>query len=203
VARKASTGKAAKKAKAAGAGKAKRSSATKVATKTRTRKASTRSAAAAAEPKRAKKAPRKSRLSKVELTDFRDRLLEKRRSLVGDMNGIEAEALHVSRKDGSGDLSSMPTHPADVGTDNYEQEFTLGLLESERLLLNEIDQALVRVREGTYGVCKGTGKPITKARLRARPWSKYGIDYARMIEKGLVRPSEIDEDDSGDNGNGL
>jgi len=136
----------------------------------------------------------KSPLSKAQLKEFEKLLLAKRRDLVGDMNGIEAQALRTNRQDGSGDLSNMPTHPADIGTDNYEQEFTLGLLESERSLLKEIDEALTRIKQGTFGVCVGTGKPISIARLRARPWAKYCIEYARMIEKGLVRPGEEEPD---------
>ncbi len=138
----------------------------------------------------------KSPLSKAQLKQFREMLLAKRRDLVGDMSGIEAEALRKSRQDTSGDLSSLPTHPADVGTDNFEQEFTLGLLESERELLDEIDEALQRTESGTYGTCLGTGEPIGKARLKARPWAKYCIEYARMIEKGLVRPEEDRENEA-------
>ena len=88
----------------------------------------------------------------------------------------------------------MPTHLADLGTDNYEQEFTLGLLESEGILLKEIDEALERIERGTYGTCLGTDKPIGKARLRARPWAKYCIDYARMVEQGLIHPGEENEE---------
>ena len=133
---------------------------------------------------------KKTHLTKGELSEFRNMLLEKRRALIGDMNGIQAGALGVNRQDGSGDLSNMPTHPADIGTDNYEHEFTLGLLESERALLNEINEALERIENRTYGICLGTGQPIDKARLRARPWAKYCIEYAKMIEKGLVRPGQ-------------
>lgn len=146
----------------------------------------------------------KTPLNKAQLKEFRDILLSKRRALVGDMNGIAAEALHANRQDGTGDLSNMPTHPADIGTDNYEQEFTLGLLESERVLLREINEALERIDNNTFGVCLGTGDPIDTARLKARPWAKYGIEYARMLEKGLVRPPETqrhfgeDEDDDHD-----
>ena len=122
---------------------------------------------------------------------FRQMLLDKRRELVGDMTGIEAEAFGADRAEAKGDISD---HPADAGTDNFEQEFSLGLLESERMLLGEIDEALRRIEEGTYGICQGTGQPISKARLTARPWAPYGIEYARMVEKGLVRPGErIDE----------
>ena len=132
----------------------------------------------------------KTPFSKAELETFREMLLEKRRALIGDMNGIEAEALRTNRQEGSGDLSNMPTHPADIGTDNFEQEFTLGLLESERTLLSEINSALERIDNNTYGVCQGTGQPIGAARLKARPWAKYCIDYAKLLEKGLVQPKE-------------
>ena len=135
----------------------------------------------------------KTRLKKPTIESFRITLLERRRNLVGDMNTIEAEALRTNRHNGGGDLSNMPTHPADLGTDNYEQEFTLGLLESERLILAEIDDALARISNGTYGVCMGTGKPIAKARLRAKPWAKYTIEYARLIEQGLAQPRRLED----------
>ncbi len=140
-------------------------------------------------------APRlkKSPLSKAELKDFRQLLLEKRRALVGDMSGMATEALRTNRQEGTGDLSKIPTHDADVGTDNFEQEFTLGLLESERTLLSEINEALERIDKGTFGICVGTGGPIDASRLKARPWAKYCIEYARMLEKGLVRPRSEDD----------
>ncbi|MHC4084606.1 MAG: TraR/DksA family transcriptional regulator, partial [Planctomycetota bacterium] len=88
------------------------------------------------------------------------------------------------------DLSSMPIHMADIGTDNYEQEFALGLMDSERKLLREIDDALQRTEQGTYGICEGTGKQIRKARLEAQPWARYCVEYARKLEQGLVREQE-------------
>lgn len=71
-------------------------------------------------------------LSRKELGEYRSLLIEKRRTLMGDMDGMHAEAMRDNRDQGSSDLSTMPVHMADIGTDNYEQEFTLGLLESER-----------------------------------------------------------------------
>lgn len=130
----------------------------------------------------------KSPLTKKQLAMFREMLLEKRRDLMGDMSGIEHSALGADRGNGASDL--MPTHPADLGSDNYEQEFTLGLLASERTLLKEIYEALERIDEGIYGICLGTARPIGLPRLKARPWAKYCIDYARMVEKGMVRPGE-------------
>jgi len=84
----------------------------------------------------------------------------------------------------------MPIHMADLGTDNYEQEFALELMDSEIKLLREIDAALARISEGTYGICLGTGQPIPKARLEAQPWARYCVEYARMVEQGLVNEQE-------------
>jgi RNA polymerase-binding protein DksA len=130
--------------------------------------------------------PRKNQagLSSKELEHFRDLLLEKRRELVGDMYSMESEAL---RSSGS-NLSNLPVHMADMGTDNYEQEFTLGLVEKDRGLLREINSALAKIQNGTYGICEGTGKPISKARLEAQPWARHSIEYARQTQRpGMIR----------------
>ncbi len=129
---------------------------------------------------------KKRSLTSTDLKHFRQMLLEKRREILNNVNEIEDEALKKSRMDASGDLSSMPIHMADIGTDNYEQEFVLGLMDSERKLLREIDEALGRIDKKTFGVCEGTGKPIPKARLEAQPWARYCVEYARMLEQGLV-----------------
>lgn len=128
--------------------------------------------------------PRKNQagLSLRELEHFRDLLLEKRRELVGDMYSMESEALRTS---GGTNLSSLPLHMADMGTDNYEQEFTLGLVEKDRGLLREINTALAKVQNGTYGICEGTGKPISKPRLEAQPWARHSIEYARQMQRPL------------------
>jgi RNA polymerase-binding protein DksA len=129
-------------------------------------------------------------LTAAEIEHFKQMLLQKRREIVGDVNEMEDEALKKPRLDASGDLSSMPIHMADLGTDNYEQEFALGLMDSERKLLREIDDALQRIEQKTYGVCEGTGKPIPKARLKAQPWARYCVQYARMLEEGRAVEGE-------------
>lgn len=128
----------------------------------------------------------KSHLTAAQIEHFKQLLLEKRKDIVSNVNEMEGEALKKSRLDASGDLSSMPIHMADIGTDNFEQEFALGLMDSERKLLHEIDDALQRVENGIYGICEGTDTPISTARLEAQPWARYCIDYARMLEKGMV-----------------
>ena len=124
-------------------------------------------------------------LTKQDIEDYKHLLLEKRREIIGSVNEIQDETLNKSRMDASGDLSSMPIHMADIGSDNYEQEFALGLMDSERKILRKIDEALMRIEGKTYGICLGSDKPITKARLQAKPWAKYSVEYARKIENGL------------------
>lgn len=130
--------------------------------------------------------PRKNQagLGVRELDHFRELLLAKRRELLGDMSSMEREAL---RSTSGTNLSNLPIHMADMGTDNYEQEFTLGLVEKDRQLLREINTALAKLQDGTYGLCEGTGKPISKERLEAQPWAKHSIEYARELEKRGIR----------------
>lgn len=122
--------------------------------------------------------PLKTRLSKKELTHYRNLLLIKRAEIVGDLDAMEAAALRSS----GGNISHMPIHMADIGSDTYEQDFMLGMAESERKQIREIDDALMRISDSTYGVCQLTGEPIPKARLDAKPWAKYTIEAARQME---------------------
>jgi RNA polymerase-binding protein DksA len=126
------------------------------------------------------------KLTSEEIQEFKALLLAKRKEILGDVSTIEKETLQKPRSD----LSNMPIHMADVGSDNYEQEFTLELLDSERKVLVEIDDALKRIEEGTYGICEGTGKPIERERLNAIPWARYSVEYANQKEKGLGRRNE-------------
>jgi len=127
----------------------------------------------------------KNHLTRKELDEFREMLVAKRRQLIGDVSNMESEAMRSNNQTGTGS-SSMPIHMADLGSDTWEQELTLGLIENERGLIREIDEALSRIEDHTYGICIATGKPIAKARLRAKPWAKYCIEHARKLELGLL-----------------
>lgn len=164
---------------------------TKTAKKTKTVAKKT---AAAKNIKTKARRTRKKHLTKADLQKFTALLLLKRAELVGDVSSMEAEALRKSRLEAAGDLSSMPIHMADIGTDNFEQEFALGLMDSERKILIEINLALKRIEDGTYGICEGTGQQIPKARLLACPWAKYCVEYASMVEKGIISEGEKTED---------
>ncbi|MEL7238621.1 MAG: TraR/DksA family transcriptional regulator [Planctomycetota bacterium] len=126
----------------------------------------------------------KTKLLAKDLRHFRQLLETKRRQLLGDMSSMEKEALQAE----GGNLSQLPVHMADMGTDNYEQEFTLTLVDRDRKLVDEIDHALRKIDEKTYGICEGTGQMITKARLEAQPWARYSIEYAKQLQRpGGVR----------------
>lgn len=135
-------------------------------------------------------AMKKSELSSADMQHFKEILLEKRREIVGNVTEIQDEALKQSRLDAAGDLSSMPIHMADIGTDNYQQEFALELMDSERKLLRKIDDALDRIEKKSYGICQATEKPIVRARLEAKPWARYCVEYAQKLEDGLVTDQE-------------
>ena len=125
----------------------------------------------------------KTRLGAKELTEYKKILLEARAELIARVTGLEDEALRSS----GGNLSNMPLHMADIGTDTFDQDLAIGMAETERELLREIDEALERIPAKTYGVCQLTGKPIPKARLDAKPWAKYTIEAARQLEKMRAR----------------
>jgi RNA polymerase-binding protein DksA len=127
---------------------------------------------------------RKPAFGKADLDHFRQLLLARRRRILGTVQGMEEEALKASDQDFSVD------HMADHGSDNFEQDFTLALVESERRELFEIDRALLRIEHGTYGICEGTGDPIPRPRLEAIPWARYSVEYQRRLEAGEVEEEE-------------
>lgn len=122
----------------------------------------------------------KSPLSKKQLREFREILMKKRSEIIGDVASMESEALTGG---GSGSLSHLPQHMADQGSDTYDQSLALDLAASQRGLLKEIDAAIVRIDEGTYGICDELGKPIDIERLQAKPWAQLSIEAARRLER--------------------
>jgi RNA polymerase-binding protein DksA len=122
-------------------------------------------------------------MTRTHLDEFRQNLLALRQRLNGDVSHLTDEALRDNQKEASGNLSSMPLHMADVGTDNFEQEFTLSLLANEEQALQEIDAALERLRDGTFGRCEECQAGIPTARLRALPYARYCVACARKLEE--------------------
>jgi len=122
-------------------------------------------------------------MKKAELQEYRDRLLALRARLRGDVKQMANSALKKSRSEANGDLSSMPIHMADIGSDNWEQEFTLSLMENDEGALGQIEAALERIDESTYGDCEECGAKIPKARLNAIPYTALCVKCAANVEK--------------------
>jgi RNA polymerase-binding transcription factor DksA len=117
-----------------------------------------------------------------ELGSYRDSLLGLQARLRGDLDQMTDEALRRGQPDSSGNLSNVPLHMADVGTENYDQEFTLSLIENDQDTLGQIHAALSRIDAGTYGKCEECGEMIAKPRLQALPYTKHCIKCAREME---------------------
>jgi DnaK suppressor protein len=123
-------------------------------------------------------------MKKAELKQYKERLLALRARLRGDVSQMADAALKKNRMDGGGEISSMPIHMADLGSDNYEQEFTLSLMENEEGTLGAIELALERIEDGTYGQCDECGVRIPKARLNAIPYAAVCVKCAGHLERG-------------------
>ncbi|CAE7273121.1 accA [Symbiodinium necroappetens] len=170
--KKATTKKATTKKTASKKATTKKSSASK-----KSGSAKSRSSGASKEAKTSRyKKLTKSPFNKKQLDEFREILQAKRALIVGDVSSMEMEALTGG---GSGSLSHLPQHMADQGSDTFDQSLNLDLAASQRKLLKEIDDALARIENGTYGVCEMLGKQIKIERLRHTPWARYSIDAAR------------------------
>ena len=118
-----------------------------------------------------------------ELAHYKKALLAIREKLFGNVTFMENEALKKSGHDASGDLSNVPIHMADVGTDNYDRDLTIGLIQNGEEELRDIDEALEKIANKTYGVCEECDTKISKARLHARPYVKCCIECQRKEEQ--------------------
>ena len=122
-------------------------------------------------------------MNKRESKVYKQALLALRGRLRGDVSAMADAALNKTRSEASGDLSSMPIHMADVGSDNFEQEFTLSLMENDEEALNQIEAALERIEEGVYGQCVECDAKIPKTRLEAIPFTPYCVKCAAKSQK--------------------
>ena len=122
------------------------------------------------------------RLKKAEVKPFKEMLLEMRARLRGDVSAMADSALSKVSNGGGG--SSVPSHIADMGSDTYEQDNTILLMNNEGQTLNRIEQALERIEEGGYGFCVECNGKIPKMRLKAVPYTPHCVKCASEIESG-------------------
>ncbi|MBI3317018.1 MAG: TraR/DksA C4-type zinc finger protein [Candidatus Omnitrophica bacterium] len=118
-----------------------------------------------------------------DLERFKKILEEVRKKIAGDIQHLEGDTLNTSARDASGDLSGYSFHMADMATDNFDREFTLGLASNEQQILNMVDNALQKIKEGTYGICETCKKSISQKRLLAMPHAPLCIKCQEGEEK--------------------
>ena len=117
-------------------------------------------------------------MKKPELKVYKERLLQLRARLRGDVSAMAESALREANQD----HSAMPLHMADIGSDNFEQEFTLSLMANEEDTLNRIESALERIEEGHYGLCEECETTIPKTRLNAIPYTPFCVRCAAKMQ---------------------
>jgi DnaK suppressor protein len=125
----------------------------------------------------------KTPFNKAELDLFKKRLLQIKAILLVNMNQMEKESLSKPMREASGDLSNLPMHLGDLGTDQYEQDFTISVMEGESNAITEINEALERIDDKTYGVCESCQKGIATPRLKAVPYARLCLKCKEVEEK--------------------
>jgi DnaK suppressor protein len=121
-------------------------------------------------------------MTDIDTKEYKAEILALRARLRDDLDQMADARLERGRSDPNGELSRMPIHMADIGTDNFEREFTLSLMESKDETLQRLEEALERIEDGTFGVCEGCGGRIPKKRLAAIPYATRCVKCASQLE---------------------
>ncbi|MCG8431349.1 MAG: TraR/DksA family transcriptional regulator [Candidatus Omnitrophica bacterium] len=127
---------------------------------------------------------RRKKWLKKDLEVFKKLILKRKEELIEDIQHISENTLMQSQKDASGDISGYTYHMADVATDTYDREFSLGLVSQDHKLLYELEDALKRIEEGKFGTCEACGCAITKVRLKAVPQARMCVKCQEKKDKG-------------------
>ena len=114
---------------------------------------------------------------------FKKIVLKRKDEILDEIKHISEDTLKKSQKEASGDISGYTYHMADVATDTYDREFSLGLASNDRELLYELDDALKKIDEGTFGICEECKSLITKVRLKAVPYARLCVKCQKRKEK--------------------
>ena len=123
-------------------------------------------------------------MSTIDTGEFKQRLLDERQRLRDAVDNLHTEhAGGGSLEDETQELAIADNHPGDVATETFDRELDEGLEEGAERQLEQIDAALARIEDGSYGMCAADGKPIPVERLRAVPWATLCIDHQREQER--------------------
>ena len=125
----------------------------------------------------------KKKYTKKELLEFKKIVLKKKDEILDEIKHISDDTLKKSQKEASGDISGYTYHMADVATDTYDREFSLSIASNGREFIYELDDALKRIENNTFGVCEGCKLVISKIRLKAVPGARFCIKCQEKKEK--------------------
>ncbi|MFP4013915.1 MAG: TraR/DksA family transcriptional regulator [Chitinispirillaceae bacterium] len=123
------------------------------------------------------------KLTKKQLQHFKDKLLAEKQKVLEEMGELQQSNLKQSISDSAGENSRYSYHLGDVASLSYGREFSMGLAERQQKYLEQIDDALQRIEEGTYGICKVTGELINVERLEEVPVAKYSVKGKEIMER--------------------
>ena len=125
----------------------------------------------------------KKRFNRKELDYFKKLILKRKERILEDIQHISDDTLKKSQKDAAGDISGYTYHMADIATDTYDREFSLSLASNERQALYELEDALKKIEEGTFGICEECKILISRTRLRAVPYTRLCLKCQEKKEK--------------------
>jgi len=134
--------------------------------------------------------PRKVKLPKKQAAKYRRLLIDLRDHLIDEVSFLSTDNLKRSQRDASGELSGYSTHMAEAGTDSFDREFALSLVSNEQEALYEIEEAVKRLEQSTFGLCEICEKPIRKERLEAVPFARLCVQCQSQVEKTRHRSSQ-------------
>ncbi|MFP4163816.1 MAG: TraR/DksA family transcriptional regulator [Chitinispirillaceae bacterium] len=123
------------------------------------------------------------KLTKKQLEYFKDKLQAERQKVLEEVGELQQSNLKQSISDSAGENSRYSYHLGDVASLSYGREFSMGLAERQQKYLEQIDDALQRIEEGTYGICKVTGELISVERLEEVPVAKYSVKGKEIMER--------------------
>ncbi len=124
------------------------------------------------------------KMAQEDLDYFKEILLKKREEVQKNLDYLKAVVLDSTTKEATGDHSSYSYHMADQGTDAMEREKAFLFAARDEKYIKQIDEALERIKNGTYGICRVTGKLIGKERLEAVPTTTISVEAKKAEAKG-------------------
>ncbi|MFP4418135.1 MAG: TraR/DksA family transcriptional regulator [Chitinivibrionales bacterium] len=125
----------------------------------------------------------KKQLTQNELDHFKTKLLAEKQRVLEEMGELQSSNLKQSISDQSGEVSRYSYHLGDTASLSYGREFSMGLSERQAKYLEQVDEALQRIEDGTYGICKVTGELIPLERLEEVPVAKYSVKGKEILDR--------------------